>query len=385
MLPLLTALAAACVAAPPAPDELRVRDGYRVETAIADLPGARFLEFDDHGTLYVSLPGQGEVAAFNDADSDGRYERLGVFVTGHPSVHALCFHDGWLWFATPTTINRARDADGDGQADETVEVLSGLPRSGHWWRSLFVTPDGFYTSIGDNGNATHDPDSDRQKLWRYNLDGSGKTLIASGLRNTEKVRFRPGTQELWGLDHGSDWFGRAIGDRPGNQPITDLNPPDEFNRYVEGGFYGHPFITGNRIPRYEYLSRPDIHDLASETTPPEWSFGAHWATNGFTFIDPQINTSTGAFPADHAGDAFVGCHGSWNSSEPVGFCIARVLFDGGKPYGLLKIVDGAPTEGGRRVRPVDCIQAPDGSILFSADDPGRVYRLTWVGSEPTAP
>src|SRR5690606_16798755 len=55
MLPTLATLAALSAtyhALQPAPDGLKVRDGYRVEVAIADLPGARFLEFDDRGTLY---------------------------------------------------------------------------------------------------------------------------------------------------------------------------------------------------------------------------------------------------------------------------------------------------------------------------------------------
>jgi hypothetical protein len=34
---------------------------------------------------------------------------------------------------------------------------------------------------------------------------------------------------------------------------------------------------------------------------------------------------------------------------------------------------------------VDCVQAPDGSVLFSADQPGRVYRVTRVPAPATNP
>ncbi|MEX2217810.1 MAG: hypothetical protein WD749_03540 [Phycisphaerales bacterium] len=367
-------------AAPAAPDGYIVREGYRVEVMIERLPGARFLEFDDRGTLYVSRPGQGDIVAFRQEEPGGPWKRLGTFITGKRQVHGMHFRDGWLWFTTSGAVFKGRDADGDGVGEDVTEVLGGLPSGGHWWRSILVTGDGFYTSIGDSGNITDQTTTDRQKIWKYSLDGKDRSLFCSGIRNTEKLLLRPGTHEVWGLDHGSDWFGKEVGDAQGNQPITDLNPPDEFNHYIQGGFYGHPFVVGDRLPRYEYLKREDIHDLAADTIPPAWSVGAHWATNGFCFIDPGLNQRTGAFPRDHEGDAFIACHGSWNSSEPVGYCVARIVFDkdpalGGGPAGLLKIV--STVSGGRiRGRPVDCTQAPDGSVLFSTDQPGRVYRLT---------
>ena len=52
---------------------------------------------------------------------------------------------------------------------------------------------------------------------------------------------------------------RNYGESTGrNQPITDLNPPEEFNKYVQDGFYGHPFIMGNGVPRPEFADRRDI-------------------------------------------------------------------------------------------------------------------------------
>jgi glucose/arabinose dehydrogenase len=87
-------------------------------------------------------------------------------------------------------------------------------------------------------------------------------------------------------------------------------------------------------------------------------------------------------PADHVGDMMIACRGSWNSTEPVGYCVARVLFDDltGKPYGMLPIVQVLKQpEQVPLARPVDCVQAPDGTILFSSDQPGRVYRIRWVG------
>ena len=80
-----------------------------------------------------------------------------------------------------------------------------------------------------------------------------------------------------------------------------------------------------------------------------------------------------------AGDAFVALHGSWNSSVRVGYGVERVLFDEqtGRPYGAHRVVTTLSKDGQRYLaRPVDCAEAPDGSILFSCDATGVVYRIT---------
>ena len=368
-----------------------VRKGYQVTVAVESLPGARFMEFDDKGTLFVSRPSRGDIIAFRDEDGDGKFERREIFLSGRPSVHGLCFANGALWFSTSGAIGNAKDTDGDLKADAIVDVIpeGKLPRGGaHWYRSLLVTEDTIYTSIGDSGNISDQRDTDRQKIWMFGLDGSNQRLLASGIRNNEKLRMRPGTREVWGVDHGGDWFGALLGEYEGRQAITDLNPPDEFNRYVEGGFYGHPFFCGDRVPRFEYREHAELLDLAAKSLPPEWKIPPHWAANAFCFVDKPAaaGAGAGAMPEDHRGDAFIACRGSWNSVAQVGYCITRVLFDEGKPYGQLPIVstiERAPGIGASVVhaRPVDCTQAPDGTVLFSSDQPGRVYRIRYVGNK----
>jgi glucose/arabinose dehydrogenase len=403
---LLIFAAAPALAQDAAPEiaNFTLRRDYAVSLAVPNLPGTRFIEFDDKGILYVSRPDRGDIIAFKDSDNDGVYETRATFVKDKASAHGLCAPpggppgggpagDGWMWFSTTGAVHKARDTTGDLMADEVVDVIpvGQLPRKGaHWWRSLLVTPSGLYTSIGDAGNISDQSDTERQKIFRFSLDGSGKTLFASGLRNTEKLRLRPGTTEVWGFDHGSDNFGFALGEDSARQPITDLIPPEELNHYVEGGFYGHPFLVGERIPRFEYREKKDLVELAARTTPPAWCVPAHWAVNGFCFIDPEANRRTGAFPEDHGGDIFFAAHGSWNSAKKVGYCIGRILFDKetGRPYAMLKIVDclqrgdvNQPEVEIVRARPVDCAQAPDGSILFSSDGPGRIYRIRYTGDK----
>lgn len=354
----------------PGVPEFAVRPGYTVTLAAQDLGETRFIVFDDSGRLYLSQPNTGSIVQLIDADNDGTFESKRDFATGFEMVHAMQWKDGWLWWARSGQVGKSRDTNDDGAADETVIVLDNLPKGGgHWWRSLLVTNDAIYTSIGDSGNINDETDTDRQKIWKYTIDGTSRTLFASGIRNTEKLMLRPGTDEVWGCDHGSDWYGRPWGDRGGKQPITDLNPPDEFNHYVEGGFYGHPFVVGNKLPRIEFADRKDIVELADKTIPPAWSNGAHWANNGWTFLTKD------AFP-DHQGDAIIAFHGSWNSKTRVGYKVQRILFDKvtGKPYGSLTIVD-CVKDNRVLARPCDVTEAPDGTLLFTDSLGGRLFRV----------
>jgi glucose/arabinose dehydrogenase len=342
-----------------------------------DLDEARFLAFDESGTLYVSQPKEGVILALKDTDSDGTYEYVAPFVTDKPRVQAMQFRDGWMWFATTAGVYRCKDANNDGTADGD-EIVTVIPEGkipgggGHWFRSLLVTDDGFYTSVGDAANASDQSDTDRQKIWHYDHKGENKRLFVSGIRNTEELQFRPGTTEIWGFDHGSDNIGAKFGETKDRMPVTDLNPPEELNHYVEGNFYGHPFIAGNRFPRPEFADRKDIAELAAKTTVPAWMLGAHWAVNGWTFLTRD------AFPG-HKGDAIAACHGSWNSSQKVGYRVERVMFDAwtGRPCGSHMLV-GTLSKDGQEVlgRPCDVVEAPDGSVFFTCDLKKRVYRLS---------
>jgi glucose/arabinose dehydrogenase len=149
-------------------------------------------------------------------------------------------------------------------------------------------------------------------------------------------------------------------------------PPCEFNHYIQGGFYGHPFVVGNKVPRPEFEKKEDILELVAKTIPPEWCFGAHWAPNGWTFISKDY------FPGVK-GDAFCALHGSWNSMTKVGYRVERIVFDNvtGKPSGSQMIV-GALSDDSKTVlaRPCDCVEAPDGSILFTCDQTKRIFRIS---------
>jgi len=215
---------------------IRVREGFSLTVAQGEIDRTRFMAFGPDGTLFVSQPDSAQIQACRDEDKDGYYEKTAVFVKDHPTVQGMFWYEGWLWFTESGAIFRGRDTNGDGVADEQRTVIPNgqLPKGGHWWRPILIHQGRLYTGIGDSGNITDESNTDRQKIWTYDLQGQDKQLFVSGLRNTEKLVIRPGTDEVWGMDHGSDWFGRPLEgeNNPRGQPITDLNPPDEMNHYV---------------------------------------------------------------------------------------------------------------------------------------------------------
>lgn len=366
------------------PDGVWVRDGFELTVVEDTISKPRFMALGPDGTLYVSVIKEGKILACKDLDGDGRYESVVPYIEGKDPksmLQGVQYHNGWLYFAQLNAVSRAKDTDGDGKADTVEEVLGAndIPtgkRSGHSWRALLINDGRIYTHVGDQTNATDEPidASERKKIWSFAIDGSDKKLFASGLRNSEKLVVRPGTDEIWGVDHDIDRMGAPLeGDaQDGKQPFTDHNPPAELNHYVEGGFYGHPWIVGKMIPNFLFLDHPDLLKYANMTTIPEWTMPAHSSANSLTFY-------TGSKIPDAYGDAFVAQKGGWNATQKVGYCVSRILFEDGHPYGEQKIVsflkDGTEILG----RPVDCIEAPDGSLLFSDDTGNKVYRIRYVG------
>lgn len=358
--------------------KFEVRKGYKVTLAASDFGEARALETDGAGTIFVSQQRDGKITSLRDKDGDGVYETKAIFLDGYKQVHAMCFADGWLYATSSEdgSCRRARDTNGDGKADD-IEVFlkpGSVPGAwtGHPFRGIVITKEHVYITVSDPQNMSEDFPSPNKCVYEFDRKGENKRQFATGIRNTEKIRLRPGTEEIWGLDHGSDNFGGKYGEQKnGPHPITDLLPGEELNLLTDGAFYGHPFLSNNRIVRPEFAGRKDIIELAAKTTPPAWVFGGHWAGNGFTFLSQDY------FPGAK-GDIFAAFHGSWNATKKAGYRIERVMFDPetGRPMGSQRIVSCLNGEKAL-ARPVDCLETADGTVLFSADAPDNaLYRIS---------
>jgi glucose/arabinose dehydrogenase len=353
------------VANPEWPGLLEVPAGFTIEEVANGLTRPRFMALDADGSLVYGSDGRSEVVRLRDNNGDGFYETRQVVAGGLPYVHSVAFVNGELLAATETRIVALNDFGPDGAARRVRTLIDNLPGGandlyGHKTRTLAPGPDGkLYISVGSSCDVCEEDTPLRAALLRANADGTGLEVFASGLRNTVGFGFEPGTGVIWGADMGRNNQGAA-------------EPPEEWNRIVQGGNYGWPRCTGSDIVSPEFGDA----SACARQTPPALTFPAHWAPLGVAFYDSY------GFPARYVGDAFVAFHGSADdqTGERVGYRVTRVRFHNGVPTGYEDLVRGWVTGQGQVWgRPAGLLVAPDGSLLISDDFGGRIFRLRYIG------
>jgi glucose/arabinose dehydrogenase len=337
---------------PPEPEvvqsRLRVPEGLGVALWAEDLPDARMLRFTPGGDLLVSLPRSGEIRLLlADRDGDGRADADRILAEGLDRPHGLDFHDGRLFVAEGSAIVRFDFAEeGPGTArvvGDPVRLVEGIPAGGnHWSRTLRFGPDGgLYLTIGSSCNVCEEDDPRRAALMRFEPDGAGGEIYATGLRNSVGFDWRPGTDGLFATDNGRDLLG-------------DDFPPCELNRIERGGFYGWPYANGWNEPDPDLGTGPES-DVA-RAIPPVHGFGAHTAPLGMTFVR-QANP-----PADLAGAALVALHGSWNRTKKAGYRVVSLHWNEQGEIEERDFLTGFEQAEDVIGRPVDVAEGPDATI-----------------------
>lgn len=334
--------------------------GFEINAFATGLGNARMLAV--HGEhVYVTRTEEGDVLRLTDTDEDGVSDDVATVASALQNVHAIAITGDVVYLATINEVLRA-DIATDGSFVGLATIISDLPDGGqHFRRTIGVGPDSaLYISVGSTCDACAEPNPEHATMLRASLDGTTRAVFASGLRNTIGFGWHPDTGELWGMDHGSDMRGNDI-------------PPDELNRLVQGQNYGWPYCYGNRIldPIMDDPMGTTKEAFCPTTAPAVLGVQAHSAPIGLTFY-----TGT-SFPTAFRDDAFVALHGSWNRTEAVGYGVTRLRFEGGEPVAFESFVSGFLIEDGTAFfgRPAGITVGPDGSILFSDDINGVVYRV----------
>ena len=196
-------------------------------------------------------------------------------------------------------------------------------------------------------------------IVRMKLDGTGREVYASGIRNSVGMDFNPKDGTLWFTDNQTDGMGDDI-------------PMGEINRATKAGqFFGYPYIVSKtRITENGYDKDP----IPAGAVDPQVTTTAHAADLGMAFYTGQ------AFPAQYRGGFFSAQHGSWNRTKAVG---AQLLFTSLKADGTADktetFAEGWLDDqtGTYRGRPVDVAVAKDGALLVSDDYAGAIYRITY--------
>ena len=338
---------------------LKVPAGFSVSYYAKGIEGVRFMAVGPGGALYVTQPGQGRVLRLPDTNRDGVADGTEVVVTGLARPHGLAFHKGALWVAnTDGVVRVALGANGlaAGPATYVNRYASG---GGHWTRTVvFGADSAMYVSVGSTCNLCVEDSPERAAVLRFNEDGSGKRVFASGLRNAVGLAVHPVTGALWVSQHERDNL------KPDHQDL----PGEEINILTDGADYGWPYCHGDRVPNPEYADAA----RCARTVPPALLMQAHSAPLGITFLARATR-----LPEEYRGDLLVAFHGSWNRDTPTGAKVVRVRVRDGRPTGVQDFITGWQLPNGERWgRPADVVVAADGAVLISDDAGGAIFRVT---------
>jgi glucose/arabinose dehydrogenase len=354
---LLLGLSAPALAAAADEPKITVPPGFHAGIFASGLTGVRFMAVDPAGILLVSIPSEGRVVALRARN--GRAGEPVTVVGGLDKPHGLAFHGGELYVAETGKVLRFHYDPKAMKASQPTVIVPNLPSGGgHWTRTIAFGPDGrLYVSVGSSCNVCREQDPRRAAILRYEANGSGEHIFASGIRNAVGIAFHPTTGALWATINERDWRG------------DDL-PPDFITEVKEGGFYGWPdcmIVHGKAVPDERFARGEHCPPVAV----PTFEIQAHSAPIGLAFYTANV------FPPQYRGSLFVAYQGSWNRSVPTGYKVVRVDFHDGKPAGIEDFATGWLEGTHARGHLVDLIVGSDGALYLTVQDLGIIYRFSY--------
>lgn len=346
---------------------LKVPAGFSAAEYASGFAKPRYIVEGPSGEVLVSdSVKDGAVYVLSDADKDNRIgdAEKKKLIGGLDRPFGMAIWKNYLYVAEATSVKRYayNSRKREVGAGEEIISLKGEDQ-GHWTRTIVFNAKGdkFYFGIGSRSNVTPGDPEYRAAILRYNPDGTGREVVASGIRNPVGMAFEPSKKQLWSTVQERDGLG------------DDL-VPDFFMGVKEGGYYGWPYayIGPNEEPRNKG-QRPDL--VAKTLVPDVVLQPAHVAV-----MDTRFYTGK-QFPSRYRGGAFLAFRGSSNRATRTGYSVVFIPFRNGKPAGPQEdfVTGFMLDEKSKEVwgRPVGLQQLKDGSLLFSEDGGNKLYRISY--------
>ncbi len=350
---------------------LNVPPGFKVNIFAENLDNPRWLALTPDGDVLVTETKQNRIRLLKDTNKDGVADQITTFADSKNGLNipfGMAFSPGYFFLGNTDEVRRY-SYNNQQQLTGTGEKIAELPGGGynqHWTRNVIVSPNNqkLYVSIGSKTNVSQE-NPPRASIQVMNLDGSNQQTFAYGLRNPVGLDFHPETKELY----------TTVNERDG---LGDDLVPDYFTRIRSGEFYGWPysyFTPNNLDPRHVQNGQSVRPDLVKKTLKPDVLFQAHSAALGLQFYDGNT------FPEPYKKGAFVAFRGSWNRNSGTGYKLVFIPFNQGRPQGYYEefltgfLVNPAiPETWGR---PVGLLVLPDGSLIFTEESNGWIYRVQY--------
>ena len=278
--------------------------------------------------------------------------KVEVWATGLPGGRAMARGDDGRVYVGTRAIGRVYEVT-DAGGQRTVRTVVDN------WKYIAFGPDGkLYVPFGAPCNICELPTPEYAQIRRYNPDGSGMEVIATGVRNSVGFDWHPVTRELWFSNHGRDWMG------------DDL-PHDTMHRLGKTGqHFGFPHCHQGDLPDTDVKKDNPCGGVEK----PVALMGPHAATMGVTFYTGNM------FPAEYRNVAFNARKGSWNRTKKIGYDVVMIRSNpDGSNARIEPFMTGFMNEADQSFwgRPAYLLQMPDGSMLVSDEQLGAIYRVSY--------
>lgn len=346
--------------------------GFTVNRFASKLKSPRWIYVSPDNEIFVSEAStnknnsNNDILLFKDTNNDGVADTQTTFLTGLHLPFGMLVLGNYFYVGCTDGLYRYPYTKGQTSITAPGKKILELPAGGynnHWTRNIIASKDGskIYVSVGSGSNAAEHGmgnEARRADILEINPDGTGEIVYASGIRNPVGMAWQPGTSTLW----------TAVNER---DDLGDNLVPDYFTSVKKGGFYGWPYAYYG--PHPDPRLKGEHPELVEKSIVPDVSMGPHTASLGLAFYTKD------AFPKKYINGAFIGQHGSWNSSVFTGYKVLFVPFTKGKPGKKEDFLTGFIANADKNTvygRPVGVAVLPDGSMLVADDGGNIIWRIT---------
>lgn len=378
-------------------------------TVFADgLGKARHMTVTPSGDVFVAIGldrGQttgGSVIALRDADGDGVAELTETAVEF--GGNSVAWQDGQLYVGANDRIVRFALPDGALKPEAPPEIIvKDLPADGdHQAKTVVPLGDVIYVNQPSATNACQianrelhskgvDPCAElceRAGIWRYSAHELGQTvetghMFTTGVRNGTALA-ADSEGMLWAAVNGRDQLHENWPEM--FSPEQDLvTPSEEIIAVRDGEDHGWPYCyhdssLDQMMLAPEYGGDGKKTGRCEAVTPPVTSLPGHWAPLGMVFYNGK------QFPESYRKGMFVANHGSRFDTNAVtdnpGYNVVFIPFQDDRAGAWEEFAAGftggkLPLPDAAIYRPVGVAVMPDGSLLVSDDNVGRIWKITY--------